>query len=55
MEYGTVRAEIEAAFPNSQTVKVNGVEQAQTVAEYLGKKYPTSWTQFGNGTFTPED
>jgi hypothetical protein len=55
VEYDVVLAEIDASFPNSRTLKVNGVDHAQTVAEYLRKIHPTSWTQFGNCTFTPEE
>lgn len=55
VEYEEMLAEIKEHFPATRTVKVNGVLQTQTVADYLRKIHPTSWTKFGNCHLTPEE
>ncbi|OWZ20137.1 hypothetical protein PHMEG_0005496 [Phytophthora megakarya] len=46
---------INESFPAERTIKVNGKLETQSVAQYLRRIHPTSWTKFRNSKLTSEE
>ncbi|KAE9265441.1 hypothetical protein PR003_g32456, partial [Phytophthora rubi] len=55
VEYNAVLTEINGRFDVVRTITVNGKQETQSVAQYLRKIHPSSWTKFGNDKLTPEE